>query len=294
MALTIVTDSTCDLPKAELDALNVHRVPLYVHFEGQTRKDWLEIQPKEVMDRMAQGAEPATTSQPTPEDFASVYREAVAGGSSEILVVTISSDLSGTYQSATLAANEVDARVEVFDSQNASLGAAFMVRRAAAMRDAGKPLSEIVSALEDIRERSKLIFTVSTLEYLQKGGRIGRASALVGSLLNVKPILTLENGSVAAAGRARGAKKALKTLVDTVKSTAEAHPGGELVLAFLHIQDPEAADRVRAAIEEAGIKYRPAGVYEMGAVIGVHVGPGTYGAYGFVDPNPELGLAGLN
>lgn len=293
MALTIVTDSTCDLPKAELDALNVVRVPLYVHFEGETRKDWLEIQPKEVMERMAQGAEPATTSQPTPEDFASVYRDAVAGGSNEILVVTISSDLSGTYQSATLAANEVDATVEVFDSKNASLGAAFMVRRAAAMRDAGKPLGEIVAALETIRERSKLIFTVSTLEYLQKGGRIGRASALVGSLLNVKPLLTLENGVVAAAGRARGAKKALKTLVETIQSTADAHDG-ELVLSFLHIQDPEAADRLRAAVDEAGVTYRSAGVYEMGAVIGVHVGPGTYGAYGFVDPNPELGLAGLS
>lgn len=293
MALTIVTDSTCDLPKAELDALNVVRVPLYVHFEGETRKDWLEIQPKEVMERMAQGAEPATTSQPTPEDFASVYRDAVAEGSNEILVVTISSDLSGTYQSATLAANEVDATVEVFDSKNASLGAAFMVRRAAAMRDAGKPLGEIVAALETIRERSKLIFTVSTLEYLQKGGRIGRASALVGSLLNVKPLLTLENGVVAAAGRARGAKKALKTLVETIQSTADAHDG-ELVLSFLHIQDPEAADRLRAAVDEAGVTYRSAGVYEMGAVIGVHVGPGTYGAYGFVDPNPELGLAGLS
>jgi len=151
-------------------------------------------------------------------------------------------------------------------------------------------VGDVVTALEAMRDRLLIQFTVGTLEFLQKGGRIGRASALVGGLLNIKPILTLENGVVSPAGRARGAKKALKEMVDKLVAFRTEHPDGELVMSFLHIQDAEAADRVRDAVRAAGLEFRDLGTDELGAVIGVHVGPGTHGFYAFADPTPELGL----
>jgi len=290
MPLAIVTDSTCDLSAQELADLNVGRVPLYVHFQGTTYKDWIEITPSELMRGIEGGADTPTTSQPTPEDFAAAYRDAVADGADEILVITISETLSGTHQSANLAAKDAPAPVTVFDSRNASIGAAMMVRRAAAMRDAGKGVAEIVPELESLREHMLLTFTVGTLDFLQKGGRIGRASALLGSLLNIKPLLTLDDGVVSAAGRARGAKKALKEMVDRLVKHREAQPQGDLVVAFIHIEDEEAADRLRNALSEAGLSFTDAGTYQMGAVIGVHVGPGTYGYYAAIDTSPELGM----
>lgn len=290
MPLAIITDSTCDLSAQELADLRVRRVPLYVHFRGETYKDWVEMTPAELIRGVQDGADLPTTSQPTPEDFAEAYREAVAEGADEILVVPISQTLSGTHQSATLAGKDAPATVTVFDTRNASIGVAIMVRRATAMRDAGASMDEIVAALEALRENMLLVFTVGTLEFLQKGGRIGRAGALVGSLLKIKPLLTLEEGVVASAGRARGAKRALKEMVDRLAAHREAHPEGDLVVAFIHIEDEAAADGLRAAVQESGLAFTDVGTYEMGAVIGVHVGPGTYGYYAAIDEAPELGM----
>ncbi len=290
MPIAIVTDSTCDLSAPELAELGVQRVPLYVHFRGETFKDWVEITPGELMRGMQEGAASPTTSQPTPEDFSEAYRNAVANGADEVLVLTISSGLSGTYQSATLAAKDAPVPVTVLDSRHASLGVAYMIRRAAAMRDADAGMSDIVAAMENIRDKNLLLFTVGTLEFLQRGGRIGRASAMLGSILNIKPILSLDAGIVEPAGRARGAKKALKEMVSRLETYRSEHPEGELVLSFIHIQDEPAAGRLRTAIRDAGIDFRDAGVYEMGAVIGVHVGPGTYGYYALADETPELGM----
>lgn len=290
MPLAIVTDSTCDLSAEELAELEVRRVPLYVHFQGETYKDWVEITPPELMRGIEGGADMPTTSQPTPEDFAQAYREAVEAGADSILVIAISQTLSGTFQSATLAAKDAPVPVQVFDTRNASIGEAMMVRRAAAMRDAGHDVDAIVAALESLRSDMLLIFTVGTLDFLQKGGRIGRAGALVGSLLNIKPLLTLDEGVVAAAGRARGAKKALKEMVQRLVDHRAAHPEGDLVVSFVHIENPSAADGLRSALKEADLSFTDIGDYEMGAVIGVHVGPGTYGYYAAIDASPELGM----
>ena len=290
MPISIVTDSTCDLSEQELADLHVRRVPLYVHFQGSTYKDWIEITPPELMRGIEAGADTPTTSQPTPEDFAVAYREAVEAGADQILVVTISQTLSGTFQSATLAAKEAPVPVEVFDSRNASIGAAMLVRRAAAMRDAGASIEDIVAALERLRETLLLSFTVGTLDFLQKGGRIGRASALVGSLLNIKPLLTLDDGVVSAAGRARGAKKARKEMVQRLVDHRAAHPEGDLLVSFIHIENEDAADGLRQALRDEGLAFTDVGSYEMGAVIGVHVGPGTYGYYAAIDTTPDLGM----
>jgi DegV family protein with EDD domain len=276
--LAIVTDSTCDLTPRELAALDVHRVPLYVAFQGKTHKDWVEIAPKDIIAGVQAGADLPSTSQPSPEDFASAYRAAQEQGATEILVVTISSELSGTFQSANLAAKEAGVPVTIVDSRGASAGVGWLVRKASELRAAGTPVADIAAQLNRLKADQIVLFSVGTLEFLQKGGRVSRVSALLGGMLNIRPILTLDDGKIVPAAKARGTKKAIAEIVDRVRAHASAHPG-TLVLDFLHIQDESAAQTLRQAIKDAGIEFQDGQVYEIGAVIAAHVGPGTFGVY---------------
>jgi DegV family protein with EDD domain len=282
--LAIITDSTCDLTAAELERLNVHRVPLYVNFQGKMHHDWIDINPGMIISGVQGGAALPTTSQPSPEDFTQAYQSAIKAGASEILVVTITSGMSGTYQSANLAAKDCSVPVSIVDSENASAGIAVLVRQAVKMREAGADRASIVSTLEAMRAHMGVFFSVGTLEFLQKGGRIGRAQALLGGLLNVRPILTLEAGKIAPAGKARGVKKTIAELVDRVKAHASAH-SGELVIDFLHIQEPDAVETFKQALRDAGVSFTDSGTIEIGAVIAAHVGPGTFGAYLHIKPS---------
>ena len=281
--LAIITDSTSDLRADELAALKVRRVPLYVNFQGKVHRDWLDIDPARIVAGVQAGADLPTTSQPSPEDFTQAYAAAVAEGATEILVVTITSGMSGTFQSANLAAKDATVPVSIVDSQNASAGVAILVRQAARMRDAGAARDAIVATLEAMRAQMIVLFSVGTLEYLQKGGRIGRAQALLGGLLNVRPILSLEDGKIVPAGKARGTKKAIAEIVERIREHAAKH-SGELVLDFLHIQDKPAAESLRQAVRDAGITFIDGSVYEIGAVIAAHVGPGTFGVYAHIKP----------
>ncbi|MEY3022630.1 MAG: hypothetical protein RIS86_1828 [Planctomycetota bacterium] len=281
--LAIITDSTCDLTAEELAALKVRRVPLYVNFQGKVHRDWIDIDPAAIVDGVQGGADLPKTSQPSPEDFAAAYRDAIAEGATEILVVVISAALSGTQNSASLAAGGAGVPITIVDSENASAGLAALVRQAVRMRDAGASRSAIASTLEGMRAHMMVLFSVGTLDFLAKGGRIGRAQALLGGLLNVRPILTLEGGKIAPAARARGTKKAMEEVIARIGAHARAHPG-ELVLDFLHIRDVAAAQALRDATRAAGIAFTEGGIYEIGAVIAAHVGPGTFGVYAPVKP----------
>lgn len=276
--LAIITDSTCDLPEDELRRLGVERVPLYVNFKGNVYKDWLEITPKDIVAGVQAGAAIPSTSQPSPQDFIDAYEAAKAQGADQILCITISSGLSGTYGSATVAAEQVDTDVRVFDSKAASLGIAMMVKRAVALRDDGAGVEKILGELGRIRDQAMLRFTVGTLDFLKKNGRIGGASALLGSLLNIKPILSVADGKVVPAGRARGSKKATKMMLSDLEQLSQQ---GTPVVHFLHIQDPEAARALKQELQASGLAFQDGGTYEIGAVIATHVGPGTYGFYAY-------------
>jgi DegV family protein with EDD domain len=282
--IAIITDSTCDLQQEELTTLKVQRVPLYVNFKGGMHKDWLEISPKDIVEGVAAGAGMPSTSQPSPEDFTKAYAEAVKQGAKEILCLTISSELSGTFQSANVAKESASVPVTVFDTRAASLGLGSIVKKAASLRDAGASTADIVSALEKIRDRNMALFTVATLDFLQKNGRIGGAQALLGSLLNIKPILSLKGtvGKIEPLGKARGNKKALKEMVEQVKAYQAQNPG-KLHVHFLHIRDAQAAQTLREALQSEGVSFEDQGVYEIGAVIASHVGPGTYGMYMYAE-----------
>jgi DegV family protein with EDD domain len=284
MNLAIITDSTCDLTQAELEALKATRVPLYVQFKGGMHKDWVEISPKIIVEGVAAGAAMPSTSQPSPQDFENAYKGAVAQGADNILCITISGELSGTVQSANLAKSNVSVPVTVFDSRAASVGLGDMVKKAAELRDKGASLEHIIKALEHIRDTNKVFFTVESLNFLQKNGRIGKAQALLGGLLNIKPLLSLNDGRIEPMGRARGTKKAIQELVEQTQTYTASHPG-QLIISFLHIQDPAAAETMRQAIKSANINFKDQGIYEIGAVIASHVGPGTFGMYMHTEPN---------
>ena len=281
--LAIITDSTCDLRADELAALKVQSVPLYVNFQGKVHRDWVDIDPAKIIAGVQAGADLPSTSQPSPEDFSQAYAAAVAQGATEILTITITSGMSGTFQSANLAAKDATVPVSIVDSQNASAGIAILVRQAVRMRDAGASREAIVDMLESMKRHMMVLFSVGTLEFLQKGGRIGRAQAFLGGLLNVRPILTLEDGKIAPAAKARGTKKATAEIVERIKAHAAQHQG-ELVLDFLHIQDVSLAENLRQAVRDAGIKFSDGKLYEIGAVIAAHVGPGTFGVYAHIKP----------
>ena len=276
--LAIITDSTCDLPEAELKDLKIYRVPLYVNFKGEVYKDWLEINPHDIVEGVAAGAAIPSTSQPSPQDFMDAFEAAVTRGATEILCVTISSQLSGTYGSASVAAEEAPVPVHVFDSLAASLGIAMMLKRAAELRDQGAEVVTVLDELTQIRAQAMLRFTVGNLDYLKKNGRIGGANALLGSLLNIKPILSVVDGRVEPVGRVRGTKKALQTMLADLKGLAE---HGTPFVYFLHIQDLPAVEVLRQELEKTGLEFRDGGTYEIGAVIAAHVGPGTYGFYAY-------------
>jgi DegV family protein with EDD domain len=283
MKLAIITDSTCDLTAEQLEALDVRRVFLYVAFKGQTHRDWIEITPKVIIDGVQGGADLPTTSQPSPEDFAVAYREAVAGGAEQILVITISSGISGTYQSANIAAEDAGVPVTLFDSKQASIGIGNLVRIAAMMREEGASVEDIVPTLERTRDSMRVMFAVDTLDFLLKGGRLSRTSALIGGMLKIKPLLTLDDGKIVPVTRARGTKKAIAELVTRLKAHADQYPG-PLVLDFMHSQDATAAETLKRAVQDAGVRFEGGDVYEIGAVIAAHVGPGTFGFYAHVRP----------
>ena len=278
MQIALVSDSTCDIPPSIREKLGVRIVPLYVNFEGKVYKDWEEISPKDIFARVKAGADLPTTSQPSPQDFEAAFAEAFENGADHVLSINISSKLSGTVQSARIAAENFPGKVTVFDSLAASAGIGMMVLRAHEMLAEGKGLAEVMAELERIRDDHIIRFMVATLDYLRKNGRIGGAEAFLGNLLNIKPILTVNNGVVDAAGRARGEKRALKEMVKTFKEWSAGRD--KVRVFFLYTGAEGAVENLRReilALEGTEEVYTS----EIGAVIASHVGPGIFGYYAY-------------
>lgn len=278
MKVALVTDSTSDLPKPLRESLGVQVVPLYVNLGGRAYRDWEEIKPEEIFQKVRQGEAFPNTSQPSPEDFHKAYEGALAKAD-HVLSIHISSKLSGTVQSAELAAQGFPGRVTVFDSQAASLGIGMLVLRAHELLTQGRSLEEVLRELERIRQDHFVRFSVATLEFLKRGGRIGGAQALLGTLLGIKPILTLKEGRVEAAGRARGEKKAKEEILKDFQAWGQGR--GRIRAFFLYSAEESAVKELKEAVLASGLPVEEALVSELGAVIASHTGPGTYGFYAY-------------
>jgi DegV family protein with EDD domain len=268
----IVTDSTADLPEGivETEGLDVAIVPLRVHFGGETFRDKVDMSHAQFLDRLLRAAALPTTSQPPVGEFEETYRRLAADGGA-IVSLHISADLSGTFQAAQLAAQNVGGAIAVIDSRSASLGLGLLVLTAARMARAGAGADEIAARVASMIPRTHLVFTIDTLEFLKRGGRIGRAQALVGSLLNLKPILGLSDGVVAPLRRERTRARALDALV-----ALAADLGPLEALGIIQIAAPQEAaalaDRVAAAARPPFDRDKVL-IAEIGPVVGAHIGP---------------------
>lgn len=275
----IVTDSTCDLRPAELAALGVVMVPLTVHFGDEHLRDWLDLTADEFYPKLAaftSGGLP-TTSQPSPADFSAAYAQLAAEGAEEIVSIHLSAALSGTYESAMLAAKSSPVPVRVVDGKKASCATALMVQEAVAARGAGGDAAAVEAAALKAVAGMRLFFLLDTLEFLVKGGRAGKAAGLAASLLNIKPVLRVnEDGIIEPFTKVRGRKQAIAALAQHVAEDATAN--GRMRISLLHACTASDAQDLEDAIKAAGADVEWLPTHEIGAVIGVYTGPGAIGA----------------
>ncbi len=268
----IVYDSTADLPVPDRDSWRM--VPLTVHFGDEEVRDYVDLTVEEFYARLQTDPMHPRTSQPSPGAFVAVYAELLETYD-DVVSIHISSKLSGTCASAHAAAREFPGRVTVIDSLNVSMPLALAVMRAQQALDNGVPPKELPAVVERARRSCDCLFSVPTLEYLQRGGRIGRAQALVGTLLGVRPLLAIEDGEVVPAGKVRGADRVLPALVaELVRRSA---PYAEIDVAIAHAADPQAAAELERLVRDARGGIRSVRVLTLGAVIGAHAGPGALG-----------------
>jgi fatty acid kinase fatty acid binding subunit len=276
----IVVDSTADFPEAPERFPNWRVVPLYVRFGEESFRDYVELGPDEFYRRLRTARELPTTSQPTPGDFLAAYEE--LDGFARVYSLHISAKLSGTYESARMAAGEVGGdRVVTVDSGTASAAVAMLGLAIQRRLDRGTSDEEIERLVERYRKERGLLFTVDTLEFLQRGGRIGRAAAWAGGLLNIKPILTIEDGEVLPLKRVRGNQKALQEFAGYFREATTDRDG--LRVGIAHADAPDRVDAVRALVEDLRPEAEIEHVTTLGAVIGTHSGPGCIGFFWFTD-----------
>jgi len=272
--VVVVTDSTAYLPAGVADRFSIRVVPLQVVLGGRSGAEGTEVTPAEVAAALASWV-PVSTSRPTPAEFAAVYREALDDGASGVVSLHLSRELSGTWDSARLAAAEVDAdRVRVVDSRSAAMGLGFAVLAAAEAAAASATPQEVYDAAVGTAERTTTLFYVDTLEHLRRGGRIGAAQALLGTALSMKPILHVREGRIVPLEKVRTVSKGMARL----EALAVAAAGDQRAdVAVQHLAASERAgvlaERLRSRLPKIGQFYTS----EIGAVVGAHVGPGVLG-----------------
>jgi DegV family protein with EDD domain len=270
--IAIVTDSTADLPPDVYAEQGIVPIPLNVHIGDETFRDRVDIDSEEFLRRLKESPQLPTTSTPAAGVFEQHFRD-LAQNHDEILCVLLSSKLSATYQSAQIAAQAVadTIKVELVDSLNSSLALGFQAIRARELRDAGNSLDDIARTLRGETNLYHLVFFAETLEYLHRGGRIGKAATLVGSVLQLKPLMRVEEGVVVPFERTRTRKKALAGLASFVNGFASID-----TVAVLHINTPDDAQAILEVVApRANRMIVPIG--QFGPVLAAHIGPGAVG-----------------
>jgi DegV family protein with EDD domain len=275
----IVVDSTADFPEAPRTFRNWRVVPLYVRFGDESKRDYVDIGPDEFYARLRTAVELPTTSQPTPGDFLATYEE--LSEYERIYSLHISAKLSGTVESARTAAAELGDKVRVIDTETASAAITMLGLAMQRRLERGTTDEEIDELIERFKRDAGLLFTVDTLEFLRKGGRIGKAAAFAGNLLHIKPILAIEDGEVVPIKRVRGNQKAVLEFKRIFEEATTDTP--DLRVGIAQADAPERETTMRELVADV----RPHAQIEiattLGAVVGTHAGPGTVGFFWFQD-----------
>jgi DegV family protein with EDD domain len=270
MSVIVVTDSTCDIPEQLVEDLGITVVPQYVRFGEVVFRDGVDITKDEFYQRLRSSPPYPTTSQPSPQDFFKVFQEKISGADG-ILCIVESCNLSGTYQSALVAAKKMmpdGCPIRVVDSRSVSLGLGLLVIEAARLARTGLSLAELTARIETMKSQIRLRGFFDTLKYLAMGGRIGKGKALLGSVLDVKPLLTLKDGEILPVGQVRSRAKAIEKLFEFVSQSKEIN---DLCLVYSTTPDDARglADRLGAVFPRERII-----ISQLGATVGAHAGPG--------------------
>lgn len=273
--VAVVVDSTANLPEELIKQYNMHVIPLSVNWEGQSLHDGVDITADEFYQRLPVAKEMPTTSQPSAGEFHDLFTQ-VARTAESIVCVTISSELSGTWDSATAARDMMEGvPIEIIDSRSASMGTGFMALAAARAAEQGADHKAAADAARALVEQMRVMFVVDTLEFLHRGGRIGGARRLIGSVLSIKPLLHLQDGKIEPLASVRTKRKAVNHLIDTLVQESAGKKG--IHLAVMHAAAPEEArqlgEELQKRIESVELLYG-----ELSPVLGTHTGPGTVGA----------------
>lgn len=278
MGIKIITDSICDVPREYAEKHNIRVMPLTVNFGDRSYKDGIDLTLEEFLDKLEKSEVLPTTSQVPPGDFLKVYKEEISLGN-KVISIHGSSQLSGTYNSAVIAKEqlaEAGKDIYVVDSMAITLGAGTLVVKAARLAEEGLEAELIVREIEESKLRLKSFLILDTLKYLHKGGRLSLSASIVGSILNVKPILTVNSGKIELFGKARGIRKAIAAVMDTVKDSGWTLDGK--VIGINHIDDLEHMKMLEEELKsEYSIKEIIRG--EVGSVVATHGGPGAVAFY---------------
>lgn len=282
MNIRIVTDSAADVPQGSREDLTV--LPMHVYFGEKEFLDGVDLTHRQFYELLIESEELPKTSQIPPYEYEKVYEQAAAAGE-QVVVITISSKLSGTYQSACVAAQDYEGQVYVVDSLNATLGERCLVDYALRLKDQGKTAAEIAAELEDSRGRIRLLALLDTLEYLKKGGRISKSVAMVGGMLSIKPVVSVVDGEVIMVGKARGSRNGNNLLVQEIEKAGGVDFDMPYYLGYTglddHLLQKYIADS--KALWEGHVEQLT--TTSVGGTIGTHVGPGAIAAMFFAPKN---------
>lgn len=273
MSVRIVIDSASDITQAEAKALNVDVLPLKTIFGQEEYLDGVTMDHTAFYNKLIESDVMPTTSQLSPFDFEEAFRKALEQDD-EVLCITVSSKLSGCYQSANIAAAEFDGKVTVVDSLNVTIGERILARLAITLRDAGKTAAEIAETLNREKSRIRVIALIDTLEYLKKGGRVSSASALAGTLLGIKPVIAVEDGEIAILGKARGSKNGSNLLRQQAEQSGIRFDL-PFALAYSGLDDTMLRKYIADSAALYADKTDNLPVYSIGSTIGTHAGPGA-------------------
>ncbi|HOK64421.1 MAG TPA: DegV family protein [Bacillota bacterium] len=276
--IAVVTDSTSDIGTELAKQLDITVIPLSIIYRGVVYKDGVDLTPSEfypMLEEAGDGELP-TSSQPSPQEFLDIYKPLIDSGK-EILSFHISKGLSGTVDAAKMAASQLAPdRIHVVDTQSISFGIAGQAIEAARLAKEGFSAQEILQKVSEIKDQSEVLFSLDTLYYLERGGRIGKVSSVVGSLLKIKPIVRVEDGIYVPLAKVRSMKQAISGMVEFLQGKFKKN---KVSIAVGHGQGLEYAQSLlELALEKLNVKDRPS-LFEVGPVIGVHTGPGTVGIY---------------
>lgn len=273
MSVRIICDSASDITQEQAKEWGITVLPLKILWDGEEYLDGVTMKTREFFEKLIETDELPTTSQLSPYDYDMAFQEVVDAGDTAVCF-TVSSKLSGTYQSANIAKEEFGDNIIIVDTLNAAVGEQILVKRAIELRDSGKTAQEIADIINEEKKDVRVIALIDTLEYLKKGGRISATTAMAGAVLNIKPVVAIQNGEIGMLGKARGSKNGNNKLMELVKQDGIDF-SRPFLLTYAGLND----DLLQKYIQDSSYLYdgktEELGIVPLGSVIGTHVGPGA-------------------